>query len=111
MRQLAAIVVTVFVMCVMPGLCAGGVLHHSCECSEPTDCGHGCGEREDGCSDDPWSPITTGRNLTVAPEVVASSGPAPAHAPAAAPRFPGVFVLLRHVQKLPFPPSDVPLLI
>jgi len=42
-----------FVLLVVPALCAGGLLEHVCDCGESVTCGH-----EDECADDPCVTVT-----------------------------------------------------
>lgn len=108
----------------VPALCMGGVITHACDCASETacncqaDCDHdsGCGH-ESGCSDDPCS-IQVVRTDRQGPEVVTVSSHAiPAtfvHSIDTQPSPQTVCACVRERfggDTLPFPPSDLPLLI
>lgn len=107
-----------------PALCMGGAITHACECgSEPlcgcdTECDHedGCGH-EGGCPDDPCS-IRVIRPERQDEIVITDYQPAVSTAILAAPMMqPSVQTAradareMRGSKQLPFPPSDLPLLI
>lgn len=112
-REISSVLVVVLSVMVVPALCMGGVLLHPCDCCHEDDCGH-----EDACASDPCSEwvvrhddFTHGFTETQpAPAGQANADPArisyddafrgERRIPVAPPR-----------PMLPFPASDLPLLI
>lgn len=124
MGRILTITVVLGSLLAVPALCVGGVITHACECdSAPpctceTDCDHeaGCGH-EGGCPDDPCS------IRVIRPErqdKIAITDYQPAVSTAILPTLlkqPSIKMVradareLPGSRKLPFPPSDLPLLI
>ena len=124
MMRLATSLLAISMLLLLPALCAGGMLAHSCGCdaSSGGECGHDCGhdsERGHGgdCADDPcggliarpeWregGPSVMPLTATVLADllVVDALGQAPASPP--------VWSESRYLPNLPCPYSDIPLLI
>jgi hypothetical protein len=92
-----------------PALCIGGLLEHPCECCNTDGCSH------EACPDDPCSTLAAMRHEQhVSPAVwlaaVLVPMPAPEPDNSADDFARGPFEPPR-CRSLPFPPSDVPLLI
>jgi hypothetical protein len=109
MRSAAAIVLSIWVCVAAPALCTGVVIIHPCACDDCCGCEH-----ESTCGDDPCSIVATRNESSsqLQPQLVLVR-PLPDHAAdvwspalrvADAP-----FTLL--LMGMPYPPSDVPLLI
>jgi hypothetical protein len=105
----ATILIATWALMVMPALCTAGVILHACDCGTESDCDH-----EAGCSSDPCENITV-RNSRPAPIAT----PVPTSFSACLPAdLPALVQALRTDapnplprQNLPYPPSDLPLLI
>ncbi len=112
-REISSILVVVLSVLVVPALCMGGVLLHPCDCCHEDDCGH-----EEACASDPCSEWVV-RHDDFAPGFT-KTRPAPAGQACADPtRIPNedAFRVERRLPAvpsrpmLPFPASDLPLLI
>lgn len=124
MSRSVAIVLWVFVWHIVPALCVLGVVAHPCDCGETADCesGHDCGpgdpcRHEANCADDPCS------TFVIRPEREDNDPTARAQAPTALADFrsdgfdrptlahPHSSAVSPLPRKLPYPPSDLPLLL
>ena len=124
MGRLLTISVLLGSLLAVPALCMGGVITHACECESDfpctceTDCDHetGCGH-EGGCPEDPCSIrvirperqddlVVTVSQLAVSTAILCTplEQPSIQTVRADTSELPGT-------KKLPFPPSDLPLLI
>lgn len=122
--RITAVVFTLWALLATPALCMGGVITHVCECAaDPTcTCEPGCGEEsgcqhESGCSDDPCN-IIVARSERQGNDVVAVFQPATGSSTLLcvdeqklARRFRADVYESSHRKNLPFPCSDLPLLI
>jgi hypothetical protein len=110
MARLTATILMVWTLLLGPALCMGEVLEHACDCDHDVECEH-----EENCTTDPCSDVIRWR------EASESLEPAPTWAPALPPTC-EPFQLAdlsaacdvdppprAHRQRLPYPPSDVPL--
>lgn len=112
-RETTGILTVLWALAVLPALCTAGVICHACDCGESSECRHEC-----DCSTDPCKQLTIARSerydhlvTPVVPDHVACplsfmNNPRP------------VYLELREIsaarlfhENLPYPPSDVPLLI
>ncbi len=124
MMRLATSLLTISILLLLPALCAGGMLAHPCggDASSGGECGHDCGHdsgcRHGGdCADDPcggliarpeWregGPSVMPPTSTVLADLLVID--ALGHTPASPPVWPES----GHRPNLPFPYSDIPLLI
>lgn len=112
-KRLLAISVAVWALVMLPALCMGGVIGHSCDCASEELCRH-----EIDCDDDPCGQLSSApRQRGAAPDTLAHHTPIAAHA--AAPvhslgslgRGPEAPPPPRQCAGIPFAPSDTPLLI
>ena len=106
-RRISCILVVVLSVLVVPALCMGGVLLHPCECCHEDECGH-----EDACASDPC-PEWVVRNDDFTHDVTEDQ---PSAAPAQILNDEACFIERRLSAAqtrpvLPFPASDIPLLI
>ena len=122
MRRIVAISFAVGWLLDVPTLCVSGLITHACECvdvlASPCDpgCGHEAGcHHENGCSDDPCStPVVRNQRPRDGVDTTPPS-PVPCVAFNTGPRSDQTIRsegrTSSRPQGLPFPPSDIPLLI
>jgi hypothetical protein len=126
MSRKLAILLVAWSLCVAPSLCVAGVLEHPCEDGAASDCEHGttthCEDKgtcphAESCPHDPCSAlvVTTGVAQLRGPERAPHEAQA-AESPEAASASSTGRSPLRHLRPirlktLPFPSSDIPLLL
>lgn len=111
-RDTTGVFFAAWALLVLPALCTGGAVGHSCDCSVASSCPH-----ETDCPSDPCSQLTLVRAQRGNEVVLA--GPTPVAYPSLCVILPQPFsaesadrVFEATAQPtLPYPPSDVPLLI
>ncbi|MFQ5502968.1 MAG: hypothetical protein ACE5EQ_11825 [Phycisphaerae bacterium] len=113
MKRIGIILITVWALLLMPALCTAGVILHACACGAETGCSH-----EDGCSDDPCGTlVANSRMQRTLVEFTLASMPCFVHCTSSDDpdcasyhcRMDEQPVLL--FPHLPFPLSDIPLLV
>ncbi|MFQ5412716.1 MAG: hypothetical protein ACE5EC_10480 [Phycisphaerae bacterium] len=113
MKRIGTILIAVWALLLMPALCTAGVLLHACECGAETGCSH-----ETDCSDDPCGTlVTSGRTQRMLVEFMPATLPSPVCcASSDDPDHASDQFRMEERQPLPcphlpFPMSDIPLLV
>ena len=124
MSRVVAISVAVGLFLILPALCVGGLITHPCDradmpransepgCEHESDCHH-----DSTCPDDPCSNVVTrsnrrgvdGNPTLQSPAPCVTSGTIPVQGACLAFQCEGLATT--HLKNLPFPHSDIPLLI
>ena len=112
-KKLFSILFIVGVFLILPGLCAAGLLSHSCICGESEECTH-----EELCAQDPCAKLTTRATVGDQSKTCHAALATPAATVSAVETVPSVFQArsatpsrsLRDTN-LPVLPADLPLLI